>query len=134
MSSIAFDNTVATLGTPDQFMDISFVGAVAASATITSGAGLGIWLYTLQAGGTVYGSGRLVAGTQRAFSPILNSLGGIPLEPDSAIVNISGSLLNVTIPPRAFRLVLQNQIGTGISLAATGCMCSIATYGQNTNA
>ena len=136
MSSIAFDNTVATLGTPDQFMDVSFVGAITTNGTIPTGAGIGLWLYTLQADNTTYGGGRLIAGSQLAFSPILCPLGGIPIEPFAGVTTIFGSALNLTIPPRAFRLVAQNQIatGAGFALAATGCMISISTYRQNTNA
>ena len=136
MSGIVFDNTVATLGTPDQFMDLSFTGALATAAALPSGAGLGLWLYTLQRDGTTYGSGRLVAGTQlTTFTPLLNPIGGIPIEPNATTSTpVIGSLLNVTIPPRAFRLVIQNQIGTGLTLASSGNMLSIATYCQNTNA
>ena len=133
MSGLAFDNTVATLGTPDQFMDVSFTGTMSASVTIPAGSALGLWLYILQRDGTTYGSGKLVAGTQLAsYSPLLNPLGGLPIEPGTTITNISSSILNVTIPPRAFRLVAQSQLGTGLVLASG--MISIATYGQNTNA
>ena len=136
MSGIIFDNTVATLTTPDQFMDVSFTGALATAAALPAGAGLALWLYVLQRDGTTFGSGRLVAGTQLAtFTPLLNPIGGIPIEPNaSTSTPIIGSALNITIPPRAFRLVIQNQLGTGLTLAASGNMLSIATYCQNTNA
>ncbi|HTB35823.1 MAG TPA: hypothetical protein VK777_02015 [Reyranella sp.] len=132
LSGIAFDNTVATLVTPDQFMDVSFVGAFTAAQTVASGAGIGLWLYTLAHDNVTYGGGRLVAGTQLAFSPLINSLGGIPVEPATGVTTFAGSTLGLTIPPRAFRLALQNQ--TGFAFAATGCSCSISTYRQATNA
>ncbi len=133
MSGIAFDNTVATLTTPDQFMDVSFVGTMSASVTIPAGSALGLWLYPLQRDGTTYGSGKLVASTQLAnYSPLLNPLGGLPIEPGTTITSISSSILGVTIPPRAFRLVVQSQLGAALVLASG--MISIATYCQNTNA
>lgn len=126
---LAFDNTVAL----DQFMDVSFVGAFAAAQTVASGAGIGLWLAILQKDAATYGGGRLTAGTQSpSFSPLLNPLGGIPIEPGTSITNISGSLLGVAIPPRKFALILQNQ--TGFQFASSGCSCSISTYRQNTNA
>ena len=129
MSGIAFDNTTAL----DQFMDISFVGAFASAQTVGAGAGIGMWLYTLAHDGTTYGSGRLVAGTQLAFSPMLNPIGGIPLEPLAGVTTFAGSNLGLALPPEAFRLVLQNQ--TGFAFAAGGaCSCQIKTYRQNTNA
>jgi hypothetical protein len=135
MSGIIFDNTIATLGTPDQFMDVSFTGALATAAVIPNGAGLGLWLYVLQRDGTTFGGGRLLAGTAAAFSPMLNPLGGIPVEAwDTASTPLAGSALSLPIPPRAFRLVIQNTLGTGLTLAASGNMLSIATYCQNTNA
>ena len=129
LSSVTpFDNTTLC----DQFMDVSFVGAFASSQTVGAGAGIGLWLAILQKDGTTYGGGRLVAGTQAAFSPILNPLGGIPIEPGAGVTNISGSYLGFTIPPRKFALILQNQ--TGFAFASSGCSCSISTYRQNTNA
>lgn len=132
LSTITFDNTVATVGTPDQFMDISFTGALSAPETIPNGAAIGFWLYILQADGTTYGGGRLAAGTQAVFSPSLNPLGGIPIEAGTSITNIAGSVLSLTIPPRKFALVMQNQ--TTWPFAATGLLCKISTYRQNTNA
>lgn len=129
LCSITFDNTVATLVTPDQFMDLSFVGTIA-SSTITSGAAIGLWMYVLEADGTTIGGGRLVAGTQTVFSPLNNPIGGIPIEVGTTIVNIAGSLLNITIPPRKFTLVAQNQVGFAL---ATGLL-SASFYRQNVNA
>lgn len=132
LSSVAqFDNTVAL----DQFMDISFVGAIAAASTIASGAGIAFFLWCLQGGGTILGDGRLTPGTQvvsTAYTPFLCPLGGFPISPGTAITNIAGSVLNLAIPPRKFALVIQNQ--TGFAFAASGCSCQISTYRQNTNA
>jgi hypothetical protein len=132
LSSVAaFDNTAAL----DQFMDISFVGAIAAASTIASGAGVAFFLWTLQAGGTVLGDGRLTPGTQVAattYTPFLCPLGGFPISPGTSITNIAGSVLNIAIPPRKFALVTQNQ--TGFAFAPSGCSCQISTYRQNTNA
>lgn len=137
LSTIMFDNTVATLGTPDQFMDISFDGAITPSlSTIQSGAGIGFWLAVLQENGTTIYDGRLTPpGTQvpsTTYGPLMNPLGGIPISPGTSVTNIAGSLLNVTIPPRKFGLVMQNQ--SGFAFTATGLTCSISTYRQNTNA
>lgn len=140
MSTITFDNTVATVGTPDQFMDLSFVGALAtASQTIPSGAGIGVWMSILQGDGTTWGGGRLAAtGVQLAgFGPLLNPLGGFAIEPGAGITAISGSALNLTIPPRVFRLVVQNQISTGAAFSLAGGTANMiwaSFYKQNTNA
>jgi hypothetical protein len=131
MSSIAFDNTVATLGTPDQFMDVSFTGALVGSETIGAGAGLSFFLAVLENDGATYGDGRLVAGTPAAFQPLLFPIGGMPIQ-TGTVTNLAGSISGVVLPPRAFRLVLQNN--TGFALAATGLLCSISTYRQNVNA
>lgn len=129
MSSLSFDNTVAL----DQFMDLSYVGAFTAAQTVAAGAGIGLWLACLNADNTTYGGGRFVAGTQLpTFNPLLDPLGGIPIEPGTTITAISGLLLNTTIPPRVFRFVAQNQ--TGFALAASGNMISGASYRQNVNA
>lgn len=136
MSTTAFDNTVATIGTPDQFMDISFVGAIVSASTIASGAGLGFWLFCLQEDGSTYGSGRMTSGTQVAsttYAPLSNPLGGITIEPGTTISSIAGCALMLPIPPRAFKLVIQNQTGFAFA-SGTACACSISTYRQNTNA
>jgi hypothetical protein len=135
LASVTFDNTVATVTTPDQFMDVSFVGALVSASTLAPGSGLGLWLAILQEDGVTYGDGRVTAGTQTlstAWSPILNPIGGIPLAAGTGITNIAGSALNITIPPRKLSIILQNQ--TGFAFAASGCACSISTYRQNTNA
>jgi hypothetical protein len=129
MSSLSLDNTAAL----DQFMDLSYVGALAAAQTVAAGAGVGLWLACLNADGATYGGGRFTAGTQlAAFNPLLDPLGGIPIEPGAAITAISGLLLNTTLPPRVFRFVAQNQ--TGFAWAASGNMISGASYRQNVNA
>jgi hypothetical protein len=133
LSSVAvFDNTVAL----DQFMDISFVGAIAAASTIATGAGLAFFLATIQGNGSTIYDGRMTAGTQYAnttYSPLMNSLGGFPISPGTSITNISGSVLNITIPPRKLALVVQNQ--SGFAFAGAGaCSCWVSTYCQNTNA
>lgn len=132
-------STVATFANDvnlDQFMDISFVGQIAASSTIATGAGLAFFLWCLQGDGSTLGDGRLTAGTQVAsttYGPLLNSVGGIPIAPGTAITNISGSTHGLPIPPRPFRLAMQNQ--SGFAFATGGlCSCWISTYRQNTNA
>lgn len=133
MSTTSFDNTVATIGTPDQFMDVSFVGAFAAAQTVAAGAGIAIFIYALAHDGSSFGSQRLVAGVQRSpFSPLQNPIGGIPLDLDTGVTTFAGTCLGVAIPPRAFKLAVQNQ--TGFAWAASGCSCSIVTYRQATNA
>lgn len=126
MSSIpAFDNTA--LG--DQFMDISFVGTIA-SSTIGASAGMSFFLAALQGDNATYGDGRLVAGTQTAYSPIQNPMGGFAIQQGTTIVNIVGSVHVQNLPPRKFALVCQNFSGFAL---ATG-NCWISTYRQNTNA
>jgi hypothetical protein len=137
LGGITFDNTVATLGTPDQWMDISFVGQITPSlSTIGQGAGIAFFLWCLQLDNATYGDGRLTAGTQVAsttYVPLLNSIGGFPISPGTGITNIAGSVLEIPIPPRKFALTMQNQ--SGWAFAAGGvCACSISTYRQQTNA
>jgi hypothetical protein len=132
LSTISFDNTVATLGTPDQFLDLSFTGALTASETVGAGAGLAFFLYCLQADGATFGDGRLVAGTQLAFQPLLCPMGGIPVQTGTAITTFAGNITGFVIPPRKFAIVMQNN--TGFALAATGLLCEISTYRQNVNA
>jgi hypothetical protein len=128
LSSVAaFDNT--TLG--DQFMDISFIGAFASAQTVLAGAGVSFFLATLMHNGTTYGDGRQVAGTQIAYTPLLTSIGGFPVQQGST-TNWAGAVLEVPIPPRKLALICQNI--TGFAFAPTGCSCSISTYKQNTNA
>lgn len=127
MSSTAFNNTVGL----DQFLDLSFVGVFAASETVVAGAGMGFWLAILQEDGTTYGDGRLTAGTQAAYAPLLNPIGGFPIQVGT-ITDFWGSSVLNCIPPRNFRLVAQNN--TGFALASSGNSCSISTYRQNTNA
>jgi hypothetical protein len=131
-SILQFDNTAGA----NQFMDVSFTGAIAASSTIAAGAGLAFFLACLEADNSTIGDGRMTAGTQVAsttYTPMNNPIGGIPIAPGTAITNIAGCLLGVTLPPRKFALIMQNQ--TGFALAAGGvCSCQISTYRQNTNA
>jgi hypothetical protein len=131
LSTLAFDNTVATIGVPDQFMDVSFVGAFAASETVGAGAGLAFFLYVLEADGVTFGDGRLVAGTPLAFQPLLCPIGGIPVQ-TGTVTTFAGSISGIVIPPRKFSLVMQNN--TLFTLAASGLACSISTYRQNVNA
>jgi len=129
LSSVAaFDNT--SVG--DQFLDISFIGNYATAQTVATGSGMAFFLYTLQEDGATYGDGRLVAGTQAAFSPLLNPIGGFPIVAGTSITTISGDVLGVVIPPRKFALVMQNFSGAG--LASSNNNCSLSTYKQNTNA
>ena len=131
LSTLSFDNTVATLGTPDQFMDLSFVGAYAASETVGAGAGLSFFLYVLQADGVTFGDGRLVAGTQAAFQPLLCPIGGIPIQ-TGTVTTFAGNITGFVLPPRKFALVLSSN--ALFTLAASGLSCSISTYRQNVNA
>lgn len=127
MSSTAFNNSTGL----DQFMDISFVGAIT-STTLTAGAGLAFYLAVLQEDGSTYGDGRLTAGTQTTYSPLFNPIGGIPIQAGTVTV-IAGAVTEIVIPPRAFRLVIQNNILPATALASSGNSCSISTYRQNTN-
>jgi hypothetical protein len=131
LSSIAFDNTVATLGTPDQFMDISFVGALAAAQTLGTSAGLSFFFYQLQGDNVTYGDGRATA-TASAFSPLLMPIGGIPFQSGSGITALAGGITGFVLPPRKFALVMVNL--TTFPLAASGNSCWISTYRQNVNA
>jgi hypothetical protein len=128
LSSVAaFDNT----SQGDQFMDISFVGTIA-SSTIVQGAGMAFFLYILQEDASTYGDGRLTAGTQTNYAPLMNSLGGFPIIAGASVTKVAGSVIGLVIPPRKFALVVQNL--SGFNLASSGNACQISTYKQNTNA
>jgi hypothetical protein len=128
LSSIAvFDNTVAK----DQFIDISFVGSLAAASTITAGQGLAFFLAVLQGDNVTLGDGRLQAGAQTAYAPILNPLGGFTIQTGTSVQNIAGAVLNKAIPPRKFALIMQSNLL--VALNSSGNSCKISTYRQQTN-
>lgn len=127
LSTISFNNAT---GDPDQFMDISAVCALA-SSTITIGAGLSFWMYCLQEDGATYGDGRLVAGTPAVYTPPFPPLPFIPLQTGTTVTTMIGDTGLVTIRPRQFALVVQNN--TGFALAATGNTISASFYKQNLN-
>lgn len=119
----------------DQFMDISFVGALASSSSLVASAGISFNLAVLQEDGVTLGDGRLAPGTQTLLStyqPLQLPLGGIPLPIGSGVTTIAGALTGLTIPPRTFALIITN--ATGFTFASSGITCSISTYRQNTNA
>lgn len=126
----AFNNATAL----DQFMDISFVGAFSTGQAVVSGAGIAFYLWVLQGDGSTYGDGsRMTAGTpivNTTYTPLLNPIGGFPIAAGT-VTNIAGAVLGIPLPPRGFKLVLQNV--SGFALNPTGNSCWISTYRQNTN-
>ena len=133
MSSVApFDNTISL----DEFMDISFVGALLTATAFPAGWSIAFFLAVLQGNGSTYGDGRLTPGTQVAgtvYSPIMDPLGGIqPATNTTAATPIIGDVGGIVIRPRKFALICQNN--TTVALAATGNSCYISTYRQNMNA
>lgn len=128
LSSIAFDNTAGL----DQFMDISFVGALSASSAVVAGAALSFFLAVLQNDGVTYGDGRLSpGGAPVVYQPILNPLPGIPFVAGT-ITNLVGDSGLITLRPRKFALILTNN--TAFTIAPSGNHCMISTYRQNLNA
>ena len=131
LSSLApFDNTISS---PDQFMDISAVCTVASTAPI-SGSGLSFWLALLQGNGTTLGDGRLTAGSQvlsSVYSPPWAPLPFIPSQIGTSITSVVGDSGLVTIRPKKFALIVQNNMPT--AFAASGCMVYVSFYKQNLN-
>jgi hypothetical protein len=127
LSTVSFDNSSGQA----QFMDVSFIGAYAAAQTIPAGACMAFYLYMLQGDGATIGDGRLVAGTQTIFQPILNPIGGTPFQVGPTITNLAGTILSFCLPPGVFRLVAFNQ--AGFVLAASANQAYIRLYRQNTN-
>lgn len=125
LSSVQFDNSLGL----DQFMDISFVGALTGAQTIVAGAAVSFAMACLQGDNVTYGDGR-VTGTPVSYQPLLNPLGAIQIQPASLTALIGDTGL-VTLRPRKFSLILTNN--TGFTIAATGNSCWISTYRQNMN-
>lgn len=126
-SLAAFDNTGGVSGTPDEFMDISFVGAFAAAQTIAAGSSLGLAIAYLQGDGTTYGDGRLTAGTQTAsYIPVQDVVGGIAFPLGSSITVLAGSTGLIALRPQKFKLIAVGNLPG--ALAASGNMVYISTY------
>lgn len=98
----------------DQFMDVSVRCAIA-SSTIIGGSNLALWLYYLLDDGTSYGDGQLVAGTQKAATPVFTPAGTIPLLAAAAQTLLIGVVTGIVIAPGSFRLALQNNSGFAFS-------------------
>ena len=130
MSSIAFTNDTDL----QQFMDLSAQCAIT-STTITAGSSLSFFIAYLQADGTTYGDGALVAGTpQTSWSPLLDPIGGVPTVARAGVTAIVGDIGLIPIRPTGFRLVATNLILPAVALAASGNSVSIKRYAQNLNA
>lgn len=127
MSSTAFNNATAL----DQFLDVSLVGVLTAAETIAAGSGIGLYIAYLQGDGVTYGDGRLTAGAQAAYQPLVQSLGGIPIQTGTTITDLWGDIGGITIKAKSFRMIVMNN--SGFAFAASGSMVYIATYRQNVN-
>lgn len=128
----AFDNTGGVGGTPDEFMDVSFVGALATAAALTAGASLGLAIAYLNGDGTTYGDGRLQAGPNpttvaNSYLPVMDVVQGITFPLSSTAVT---TLINtgglIALRPQKFKLIVTSNL-TG-ALAASGNMLYISTY------
>jgi hypothetical protein len=139
MASLSFASTVLSSvadianGTAlDQFMDLS-AECVIASSTIPAGGNLAFWIYALLDNGTTYGDGQFVAGTQKAATPTFPPCATMPLVAAATQTNLYGFAQAIIIPPGSFRLAIQNNVGSGISLSAGTQTVKYRTYNQNLN-
>jgi hypothetical protein len=124
MSSLLFDNTVS----PDEFMDLSFVGAMASAQAITVGNNIGVALAYLQADGTTYGDGRLAAGFPATlYTPVQDVCAGFAFAVNASTATaVASSCGLIALRPRKFRLIVLN--GLPAALASSGNMVSMSTY------
>lgn len=130
LSSLAtIDNTTAS-GTRDIYMDISVVITIASTAVV-AGNSLSVWMYDLQADNTTLGDGLLTAGAASPITPGWAPLAVITLTAGSARTKLIGSKLGIVLPPRQFRLALQNNGPAAFTSAAQ--IAQIQTYNENLN-
>lgn len=131
-SSVLSSVAAITNGTSfDQFFDVSFKLTIA-SSTIAAGATLNFWLFKLQADGTTYGDGSLVAGTQAAVTPGIYIKLPMPLRAAATQTILIGENADpLVMPPGSWLPVLQNN--SGFALAASGNAGSFRSYNINLN-
>jgi hypothetical protein len=128
-SATAIDNATNL----DQFMAVSFVGAVnSGPQAIAQGAYLAFWIAYLNEDATTYGDGLMTAGSVFTGAPGWGPPDFVmPLYASTRTI-IQGQVKNIVIPPIKFALACQN--GTGWQLATgTTNVCKFITYNQNLN-
>jgi hypothetical protein len=126
LSSVA---DIANATNLDQFMDIS-MELLIASSTIVAGATMSFYIYALLDGGA-YGDGQLVAGTQKAATPVVQTCAPISIPPVAATTAIYGFYQGLLLPPGSFRLAANNLIG--FALTSGTQTVKVRTYNINLN-
>lgn len=128
---LSTDADIANGTNLDQFADISFSLTIS-SSTITAGANLAFWLYTLNQDGTSYGDGQFVAGTAANKTPTFPPCAVFPLVAAAAQTTLVGTVTGIVIPPGSFRWAIQNN--SGFALTAGTQTAKYRTYNINLNA
>jgi hypothetical protein len=119
LSAVSITNQTAL----DIFADVSLH---LASAAFVAPNYIGVYLYPLTHGGSVYGDGRF--GTSAAGPPASTYYkGSIVLV--AATQAQDGILTGIVIPPGTFSLVLYNQ--GGVAFAGSGNTCQYRTYNRS---
>ena len=126
MSSVVYDNSPT--GALDQFVGFSYIGALASSSAIVSGANIAIWLAVLQADGTTYGDGLLTAGSAFSGAPGWFPFATIGLTASTRTTVIGNTFASgpLVFPPVKFRPIVQNNTGFTLGTTTTN-QCYIAT-------
>jgi hypothetical protein len=129
LNSIASGNAIASavVVTNQTALDIfSDLSIHLASAAFVAPNFVGVYLYPLTHGGTVYGDGRFAASA--AGPPPANyGVGNIGIV--AATQAQDGILTGIILPPGSFKFVLYNQ--TGIAWAASANTCQYRTYNRS---
>ena len=115
----------------DQFMDISCQLSVTSGSTVAAGACFTFWIAPLLSDGTTWGDGKLTAGTAANQTPAWFPAASIPLFAAASQQFLSGSALNIIIPPGNFSLIIQNN--SGLTLTSNVTRVWYRTYNTNLN-
>jgi hypothetical protein len=115
----------------DQFMDISYLLAIA-SSTIVAGANFAFWLYYLNQDGSHYGDNQLpTPGTPVAITPSFPPCASLSVPAVASTTAMYGTATGIVIAPGSFRVAIQNNCGFTLSGTQT---VMYRTYNQNLNA
>jgi hypothetical protein len=130
MSSVVLDFSFSS-GTPDQFITISYVGALGSSSTIGAGANIALWIAYLQGDNSTYGDGLLTAGSAFSGGPAWTPFAIIPLYAStrSSVIGDTSGIMK----PLKCRLIVQNNTSFTLGVTTTN-QCYIGTYNQNLSA
>jgi hypothetical protein len=122
--------TIANGTNLDMFMDISFELAIS-SNTIASGANFSFWIYTLNQDGSTFGDGQFTAGTAASLTPAFPPCASVGIPAVATTTNMWGYAQQIIIPPRSFRIAIQNN--SGFTLTSGTQTVKYATYNLNLN-